>query len=188
MSDASDCAVAPAVGTVVDRLSRPQHGDAVGDGHHLVQLVRDEDDRPSLGGDLAQRQEQRVGLLRREHRGRLVEDEDTRVLVEGVEDLDALLLADTELPHVRVRVDRQVVALAERAHLGLDGARVDPEAAAGAALVAEHEILGDGEPLDEPEVLVHHAHAGVDRVAGRGEGDALAGEHRSRPRPGGRAR
>ena len=114
MSDASDCAVAPAVGTVAIALPGSQHGDPVGDRHHLVQLVRDEDDRPALGGDLPQRQEQRVRLFGREHGGRLVEDEDACVLVEGVEDLDALLLADRRAA-TRARADRPAGGSARRA-------------------------------------------------------------------------
>ena len=49
----------PAVSTVADRAAAAQHGDAVGDGHHLVQLVRDEDHRAPVGGHRAQRLEQR---------------------------------------------------------------------------------------------------------------------------------
>ena len=159
-----------------ESLPRPQNGDAIRDRLHLVQLVRDEDDRPPFGGDLAQRDEERVGLVRREHRGRLVEDEDARLLVERLQDLDPLLLADRELPDAGVRVDADAVALAELAHLGLDGARVDPEVAAHAATVAEHQVLGHGEARDEPELLVDHPDPGVDRVARRREVDLLAVE------------
>ena len=94
MSDASDCGVALGGAHGGDAPARAQDRDAVGDRHHLVQLVGDEDHRPSLGRDLAQRREERVGLVGREHRRRLVEDEDPRVLVERVEDLHPLLLAD----------------------------------------------------------------------------------------------
>ena len=45
-------------------------------------------------------------LLRRQHRRRLVEDQDARVAVERLEDLHPLLLADRELPDPRARVDR----------------------------------------------------------------------------------
>ena len=68
--------VAPSVGHRVDLLAAPQHGDAVGDVEHLVELVRDEDDRrcrrPSAP---AQHAEQVLRLLRGEHGGRLVEHE-----------------------------------------------------------------------------------------------------------------
>ena len=61
------------------------------------QLVRDQDDRRAVGAQLAQHGEQLVDLLRRQHRGRLVEDQHARVAVERLEDLDALLLADADL-------------------------------------------------------------------------------------------
>ena len=70
----------------------------------------------------------------------------------------------------------EAIALAELAHLVIDGARIDPEATAGAAAVAEHQVLGDREALDQPEVLVHHADARVDRLARRREVDPLAVE------------
>ena len=164
-----------------ERLPRAEHGDAVGDRLHLVQLVRDEDDRPPLRGHLPRRHEQVVRLVRRQHRRRLVEDQDARLLVQRLEDLHPLLLADGELPDLRVRIDAEAVALAELAHLRLDGARVDAELAAHAAPVAEHEVLRDAEPLDEAEVLVHHPDPGVDRLARRREVDLLAVE-RDRPR------
>ena len=84
------------------------------------------------------------------------------------------MLADRELPDAGVRVDREPVALAELPHLSLDRARVDPELAPLAACVAENQVLDNGEPVDQPEVLVNHADTGVHRVAGRAEVDAAA--------------
>ena len=48
------------------------------------------------------------------------------------------------------------------------GVEVEGAGEAG-RLVAEHDVLGDGEDGDQHEVLVHHADAGRDRVAGTGE-------------------
>ena len=176
ISAASDCERRTGGVDGADRAAAAQHGDAVGDGRHLVQLVRDEDDRAPLGGHRAQRHEQRLGLLRRQHRGRLVEDQDARLAVERLEDLDPLLLADRELPDPRPRIDGDPVALAELGHALLDRARVEAERAAEVAVIAEHDVLGDGERLDEPEVLVHHPDAGVERVARRVELGRLAVE------------
>ena len=139
-----------------------------------MQLVRDEDDRPALVRHHAQRLEQRLRLLRREHRGRLVEDQDPRLAVERLQDLDALLLAERELPDARARVDGDAVALAELGDAALDPARVDHELLPLAAVVAEDHVLGDGERGHEPEVLVHHADPRVERVARRRERDRLA--------------
>ena len=63
----------------------------------------------------------------------------------------------------------EAVALAELGDAPLDRARVEPERAALAAVVAEDDVLGDGERLDEPEVLVHHADPRIERVARRVE-------------------
>ena len=63
-------------GERLDVLPPPKHGDSVGDLEDLVQLVADEDDREALPGERAQDLEELSGLLWREHRGRLVEDED----------------------------------------------------------------------------------------------------------------
>ena len=54
--------------------------------------------------------------------------------------------------------------------------RVDEELPPLAAVVAEDHVLGDGERRHEPEVLVHHADPGVERLARRGELDRLAVE------------
>ena len=64
-------------------------------------------------------------FLRREHRGRLVEDEDPRAAVEQAQDLDPLLLADRELPDPRPRIDAETVPRAQLAQLALD-ARPSP--------------------------------------------------------------
>ena len=50
------------------------------------------------------------------------------------------------------------------------------ERATDAAVVAEDDVLGDGNWLDEAEVLMHHRDACVDRVARRVELHGLAEE------------
>ena len=71
---------------------------------------------------------------------------------------------------------REAVRPAELGDAPLDRGRVDEEPTALTAVVAEHDVLGDGERLDEPEVLVHHADARVERVARRVEVHRLAVE------------
>ena len=56
-------------------------------------------------GQAADDGEQLLRLLRRQHRGRLVEDEDVGAAVERLQDLDALLLADGDVLDQRARVD-----------------------------------------------------------------------------------
>src|SRR5262249_18174190 len=71
------------------------------------------------------------------------------------------------------RVDVEPVPLRELADAPLDPARVQPERLAVPPVIPEHDVLRDGERLDEPEVLVHHADARVEGVARRLELDRL---------------
>ena len=96
---------ATAIGAHVAAIA--QHGDAVGHGHHLVELVGDEHHRSAVGRHRPQGREQHLRFLRGEHSGRLVEDQHAGVACQRLEDLDPLLLADRELPHLRRRIDVQ---------------------------------------------------------------------------------
>ena len=100
----------------------PHDRDVVGDRHDLAQLVGDEDDRLALVLELLEDAEQMVGLGRRQHAGRLVEDQDVGAAIERLQDLDALLQADRQFLDDRVRIDLQPVfalqPLQLRARLG----------------------------------------------------------------------
>ena len=170
----------------LDRLAAPEHGDPVGDLEHLVQLVRDEDDRLPLGLERLDDLEELLRLLRREHGGRLVEDEDLGAAVERLQDLDALLLADRDRSRPARRVERR----------GRTAARARARAArrrrcrgrAARRLGREHDVLGDRHDRDEHEVLVHHPDPEVDRVARRADRRPACRSAGSRPRRACRAR
>ena len=105
-----------------------------------------------------------VRLLRRQHAGRLVEDQGLGAAVERLENLDALLQADGQAADDGIDVDLQGVFLLEALQLvaGLGHALGQQ----GPALGAEHHVLQHGERIDQHEVLVHHADAGGDGVVG----------------------
>ena len=111
-------------------------------------------------------------LLRRQHRGRLVEDEDVRLAVERLEDLHALLLPDRDPVDPRVRVDGEPVAVGDLAHpsLGLGDVEDHP---CGRRLLGEDDVLGHCHHRDQHEVLVDHPHARIDRGARRAESHRL---------------
>jgi len=141
----------------------PAHDrDLVGDPHHLGQLVGDEDDRLALGFEVADDLEEAIYLLRREHRRRLVEDEQPGPAIEGFQDLHALLEPHRQVADACARVDLQAVAVRELAH-HLPG-RGQVHHPAPRALVAEHNVLGHGQRRDEHEVLVHHPDPAPDGV------------------------
>ena len=64
-----------------DVLALAQNAHAVGDLHDLVEFVGDEEDGLAFAGKLLHRGHQLLDLLRSEHRGRFVEDEDLVVAI-----------------------------------------------------------------------------------------------------------
>ena len=114
-------------------------------------------------GEAAQDGEDLGGLLRGQDRGRLVEDEDPGLAVERLEDLDPLLPADRQGLDLGLGVDLEAEALAELDDPAVRLLAVE-EDAVGHRLLAEEDVLGDGEHRHEHEVLVDHADAAGDRV------------------------
>ena len=97
-----------------------------------------------------------LGLLRRQHRGRLVEDQDARAAVQGLQDLQPLAVADRQVADQRPGRRRSPVARRQRP--GLLRTCASPRSAAR-RLGAEHDVLQRGERVHQHEVLVHHADA-----------------------------
>ena len=145
--------------------SAAHDADAVADGAHLAELVADEDDREALGDETPQRLEEGFDLVRHEHGGRLVEDEEAAIARERLDDLDALLLADRELGHDGVRTHGDAEALGGLQHR--PAGRVEVEAHTGGA--AQDDVLGHAHGLHEREVLRDHAYAGGDGVPWRAD-------------------
>ena len=87
------------------RRALADDGDVVAHRQHLVEFVRDEDDRGAVVDQAAQGDEQLVDLLGHQHRRGFVEDEDAGTAVEHLQDLDSLALADTERAHRRIEVE-----------------------------------------------------------------------------------
>ncbi len=152
----------------------PHHRDIVGDRHDLAQLVGDEDDGLALFLELLEDAEQMIGLGRRQHAGRLVEDQDVGAAIERLQDLDALLQADRQFLDDRVGIDFQPVFPLEPLELG---ARLgDAGLQQRLALGAEDDVLENGEILDQHEVLVDHADADGDGIVRRVDDHRLAAD------------
>ena len=138
--------------------------------------MADEDDAVALGRQAAQDREDLLGLLGREDGGRLVEDEDPRLAVERLEDLDPLLPADRQRADLGVGVDLEAELLGRaRRSAGWASFR-SRKIAVGHRLLAEEDVLGDGQDRDEHEVLVDHADPAGDGVGGPVMSTALAVE------------
>ena len=134
--------------------------------------MADEDDRLPVRFEAVHDREELVRFLRREHGGRLVEDQDVCASIERLQDLDALLLTDGDLADERRRVDDEAEPLRELPHTPLGAPLVEQKPVA--RLDPEHDVLGDRHHGDEHEVLVHHADPRGDRIARRAERDRLS--------------
>ena len=167
-----------------DELSLAHDTHPVGNGHHLVELVGDDDDGHAfLSHHLAEHGEQLVGLLRRKHRRRLVQNQDIRPPVEGFQNLHPLLQPHADVPHGIVRIDLQAVF---RGQL--------PDCVPGGGAVAEqtpflwlppqYDVLRHGKAGHQHEVLVYHAHAQLHGIFGA-EGSHLLPLDGHFPRRGG---
>ena len=155
---------------LADDLAAPDDRDPVRDLEDLVQLVADEDDAVALGRQAPQDLEDLLRLLRRQHRGRFVEDEDLRVAVERLQDLDPLLPADRQRADLDLRVDFEAEPATE-VDDALVGLLAIEETAADGGLLAEDDVLGDAQDRDEHEVLMDHADPAADRVRRPGQVD-----------------
>ena len=130
-------------------------------------------DLPALG-QAADDLEQLLRLLRRQHGGRLVEDEDVRLAVERLEDLDALLLADGDVLDPRAAGRRRARSARRSRGRAAPPRSMSSRTPDARRLLGEHDVLGDGHHRDEHEVLVHHPDARLDRVVRRAEPHRLA--------------
>jgi hypothetical protein len=159
------------VGVAQHHPAAAQHGHPVGDRARLVQFVRDDHQREPGLPQCPHRGEQRVHLLRGEHAGRFVEDEQPAAAHQDLEDLDALPLADREVPHQRVRVHRQAVPAGGRGDVP---GQAPPVEARPAQRQRQPDVLGHGERRHQPHVLEDHADAGRAGRRRRGEWSGYA--------------
>ena len=105
--------------------------------------------------------EEVLDLFAVEHRGRLVHDDELDVVREGAGHAHDLLVRGAELPDLgvgrQVRVSEPAQQLPGLA-CGLGALRE----AAAREFVAEEDVLGDREPVDDVELLVHRRDAELD--------------------------
>ncbi len=156
------------------RLARRRHADdaavlhhrhAVGDAEHFLEAVGDVDDADALGAESRDDAVQALGIGGREHRRRLVEDDDADLLRQGLGDLDHLLVGDREVADRTARVDGKAQAPEQ-----FPGAAVQRRPGDDARQLAQEDVLGDRQVGRQGGLLVDHRDAmrgGDPRVVGR---------------------
>ncbi len=140
-----------------------QGNDPVRDPGHFTEPVRNVEDAQTAGFEIGDHLEKRLRLMRREARGRLVHDEESRFERQRLGDLDQLLLAERQVLHrgIRREVRRQSIQqlLRVRPHLRLPH---QPEAP---RLAPEKDIARHVEVVRQVEFLVDQRDAERLRVA-----------------------
>ena len=136
----------------------------------------DVDDGDAAVAQAAHHVQQALGLGRLQGRGRLVEDEDLRLVQQRPGDLDQLLLAEPQRGQRAVEVDVEPDRLEHRLRLAAHRAAVEGDAG-GPRLAAEEEVLEHVQVREEGQLLRDDRDTVFGRLAGVGEGDRLSFEH-----------
>ena len=140
-----------------DVLTLAQDGAAVSHGHDLVELMRDEENGLALGCQIPHDLHQFVDLLRGQHGGGFVEDQDLVVPVEHLQNLGALLHTHGDILDQCVGIHVQTILLAEGQHLFAGVLLL--QKAVFRRLGAHDDVVQHREAFHQLEVLVHHADA-----------------------------
>ncbi len=148
-----------------DHPAVAQNGDAVADVHHLVQLVRDEDQRMAFLHHAPQRCKQIIDFLRGKDCGWLIEDDQPCAAVQRFHDLHPLLFANGKLPYVGARIHLEAVC----ARQFPDAARhfIEIQQRLTRRTQPKSYILGDGQGGHQHKMLMDHADPDADGI-GRG--------------------
>ena len=174
LADHEVCELLPVGIRAIDRsddLAEAQDRDTIGNAQHLAHFVADKDDGFSFSNQLVHDCKQALDLDIGQRRRRLVENQELRPMVERLENFGPLLLADGNIRDKLVELHVETVFFGQRLNFLPARGAVDEDALC--VLVAEDDIVEHRHCLDEHEVLMHHADAELDRLAGRIDADLL---------------
>ncbi len=156
-----------------DRAAIAEDGIVVGDLEDLLELVADEEDRLALALQLADDRVKLLDLLVRQRRGRLVHNDDLRIHGEGARDGHQMLARNRQIaePRVGIEIDLQLVE-----NLARTPAHRFPveEAETVDDRMAEEDVFGDGQIVEQHRLLVGAGDAEMERGLGIGDCDRLA--------------
>ena len=152
---------------VADVLTLTQHRHAVGDLQHLMELVGDDNEGFAVGLHVAHDGEQLIRLLRRQHGGGLIQNQDIRAAVQHLDDLHRLLLGDGHIVDLHVGIDVKAVLVADVLHLFAGTGQIQ------LALQTQNNVLRGGKQVHQLEVLMDHTDAEGEGILGRRDGHRL---------------
>ena len=126
--------------------------------------MSDDDDRLIVFPHIAEDIEQLLRLLRSQDCGWFIKDQNIRLPVKHLDDLDCLLLRDSHIIDLLVRVHIKSVAVADL--LDPFGSRFQ---IIFVFLQSENDILGSCHDVDQFEMLVDHTDPEVERILRRAD-------------------
>jgi hypothetical protein len=132
-----------------------QHGAAVADRDHLVETVRNVDDRRALAPHAREHGEQSLYLARLKRGGRFIENQDTTAPVQHLSDGNKLTLGKTQAVDPNVGIGRKIELGKLLLGLFAHARAIDhPQTQyASQRLIAERDVLGNRERRDKPQFL-----------------------------------
>ena len=142
-----------------------EHRHAIDDLGHLIQSVRDVENRHAIGAQLLDDTEQLNGFGFRERRRGLVHDQHTRVERERLGNLHHLLLRDRQRADQRGRLDGQTDPLQIAPCVGVELAVINERAALG--LARQEDVLCHRQMRHEIQLLMDDRNAGRLRLGCR---------------------
>ena len=154
-----------------------ENGHPVGQLHHLVELVGDDDDGVPLVPHPAQHPEELFDLLHGKNGGGFIQNDDLGPVIQHFDDLQGLLFRYGHVPHQFLGVQFKAELFYHPADLGIAGFFQ----AEARLLLAHPDVVGGGENVHQLEVLVDHADAQLFCVLRGVDGRGLA-LHQDLPR------
>ena len=147
---------------VVNLAAILQHGHPVAMLEYLVYVMRYEQDREAAGPQVAQKAKQLAALADRKRRGRLIEDQQRRLALERLQDVENLVFAYAHIAAFAIKRNIHTEAGGERSGLGIE--RTIADKAGPQRLVAEHDVLCSRQGRNDRDLLVSDGNAGVESV------------------------
>ena len=132
-----------------------------------MELVGDDDKALAVGLHVAHDGEQLLRLLRRQHGGRLIEDENIRAAIENLHDLHRLLLRNGHVVDLHVGINVKTVLVADLLHFFTGIGKIQ------LTLQTKDDVLRSGKEIDQLEVLMNHTDTEVESILGGSNGHRL---------------
>ena len=149
-----------------DILTFSENGNLVGNFHNLVELMRDNDDGLVVSAHITQNVEKLLRLLRSEHGGRLVKNQNIGAPVKHLDNLDRLLFRDRHLIYLFVKIKLKAITVKNFLNFcrGLFHIKF-------AVIITENDVFCRRKDINKLEMLMYHSDLQIKSVLGRSDND-----------------